>query len=508
MARRIAISVLGLVLGVACGDPTPKLSLGSGCSYNSDCAVGLQCKLGRCQQPCQRMRDCEAGQRCVQVDGVGVCVASAGLSCAAGCKAPFVCGPDGNCRNACGAGIPCLSGHVCVEARPGAGVCADPEEPLAGHDAGVDAPSAPDAGPPLPPSPPDAPAMVPDAAAPACGQPGGGCCQGTTCSANLSCTKGGKRCTCVKACSGTTVLRNDGTIVAPGNVVLKGEDGQPFRADGALDLAAGWSSNAAVQGGCVIRADGTAWCWGTNRYGRLGAGVADEASAFPRQVITTTGTPLTGLRKISNGFSLDTTCATDQNGQVWCWGWGYNYQLGTGSRADSRVATPALVAAGAAPLTGAVDVSVGFQHVCVLKQDTSIWCWGQGVGEFPRSIASSGAAGVACGPDFCCFPTPGPGNVWCMGGRANDGQGLYLLGTEGVGAAGAVFGVMQIAEGRGPLIQALKSDLTVIEWDNTFKVTPAIVDGFNIAAPHLIGTGCFVTSEGAVLPANAVPPCD
>ena len=96
---------------------------GAGCVINTDCNDPLVCKLQHCHAQCVAARDCTGGERCVLVDGNGVCELPTESSCASGatCISPLVCGPDMQCRAACdGGGVGCATGQVCT-----GGLCYD-----------------------------------------------------------------------------------------------------------------------------------------------------------------------------------------------------------------------------------------------------------------------------------------------------------------------------------------------------------------------------------------------
>lgn len=71
---------------------------------------------------------------------------------------------------------------------------------------------------------------------------------------------------------------------------------------------------------CLLRRDGEVWCWGSNLASQSGQ-TATEAILRPRKV---TGLP-SRITKIfaargANSGELSTTCALDNDSDVWCWG--------------------------------------------------------------------------------------------------------------------------------------------------------------------------------------------
>ena len=73
-------------------------------------------------------------------------------------------------------------------------------------------------------------------------------------------------------------------------------------------------------------------------------------------------------------LGLASACGVKNDGTVWCWGEGGDGQLGQGSTADSS--TPVQVSG----LTDAVDLGVGARHACALTAGGEVWCWGENVG--------------------------------------------------------------------------------------------------------------------------------
>jgi len=72
---------------------------------------------------------------------------------------------------------------------------------------------------------------------------------------------------------------------------------------------------------CVIRSDGTFACWGDNRSGQLGLGDSD-----PRSVPTPVTALGNGVASASTGGAH--TCVVKSDGSVWCWGNNQFAQLG------------------------------------------------------------------------------------------------------------------------------------------------------------------------------------
>lgn len=171
----------------------------------------------------------------------------------------------------------------------------------------------------------------------------------------------------------------------------KGEDYLNCRQDcwSWTDLSAGGMGCAYFN--CAVGIDGRAWCWGWNKYGRLGAGtdtgpeMCDFNHPCSRVPIQVAG--LSDVRAVSAGYNH--TCALINDGTVWCWGLNVISQLA--QPAGSHSATPMLAA------TDAAALSAGFDHTCILKHDGTVWCWGSN--EYGQL-----GQGDNMGPELCYYP--------------------------------------------------------------------------------------------------------
>jgi alpha-tubulin suppressor-like RCC1 family protein len=166
---------------------------------------------------------------------------------------------------------------------------------------------------------------------------------------------------------------------------------------------------------CAIATDSTLFCWGDNRFGQLGTGDTN-----PR-LSPTLVTGLTSVAHASNGGGH--TCAQTVDGAVWCWGNNQEGQLGTGDTkpqlSPTRIAGP--------PIT-ADTITNGGSHTCAHEADSSVACWGAnehgelGTGKVSPPSPTPGPVqtlGNRVGRVFagathtCAFTTDGA--VWCWG---------------------------------------------------------------------------------------------
>jgi hypothetical protein len=107
---------------------------------------------------------------------------------------------------------------------------------------------------------------------------------------------------------------------------------------------------------CVIKTNGSLWCWGNNTSGQLGDGT-NTAKNSPVQIMSS------GVSSVSLG--KDHTCAIKTNGSLWCWGYNYLGQLGDG--ANSSRNTPFQIMS-----SGVSSVSLGKDHTCAIKTNGSL----------------------------------------------------------------------------------------------------------------------------------------
>jgi alpha-tubulin suppressor-like RCC1 family protein len=107
-------------------------------------------------------------------------------------------------------------------------------------------------------------------------------------------------------------------------------------------------------------------CWGNDQFGQLGDG--QQTSTNANSPVDVMGLP-SGIRAIAAGGRH--TCAITAQGGLMCWGDNQYGQLGNNSQGNSAV--PVQVTG---MTSGVVAVTLGDRHTCALKDDGSVWCWG------------------------------------------------------------------------------------------------------------------------------------
>ena len=111
-------------------------------------------------------------------------------------------------------------------------------------------------------------------------------------------------------------------------------------------------------------ADGDLTCWGANRHGELGDGTLVDR-AVPAKV--------PGVHHVVGvATGMFHTCAVLASGSVLCWGTREDGELGDGVQDWHPVPTPQVVAG----VSGAVAITAGYVHTCVLLADKTVECWG------------------------------------------------------------------------------------------------------------------------------------
>src|SRR5664280_1334923 len=129
---------------------------------------------------------------------------------------------------------------------------------------------------------------------------------------------------------------------------------------GAMALSSSSQGDAV----CIVKSDGSLWCWGVTACGSLGLTGTEFVTApvaVPRDGLGS------GVKSVSLGSS--TTCAVERSGVAACWG----NSLPWGASPCSEMPTPT-------PISGLPNgisaIATGYDHACALSADESAWCWG------------------------------------------------------------------------------------------------------------------------------------
>jgi alpha-tubulin suppressor-like RCC1 family protein len=130
---------------------------------------------------------------------------------------------------------------------------------------------------------------------------------------------------------------------------------------------------------CALTGTGTAYCWGGNYYGQVGAGTTGGRVTVPTAVVG-------GHTFSSISAGRMHTCGIDVTGDTWCWGWDVYGQLGAGVTGSDRCkffysnepcsGTPLKVAGNVrfAEVMGSEKIS------CGRDVNGAAYCWGAEIG--------------------------------------------------------------------------------------------------------------------------------
>ncbi len=125
---------------------------------------------------------------------------------------------------------------------------------------------------------------------------------------------------------------------------------------------------------CALDNSGRAYCWGSNRRGKLGTGDTVNRR-LPTAVNRTIALAGKRLTRISAGGTH--TCAVDTAGRAYCWGSDRQGQLGIGSADHRRRLRPvAMNRSGLLAHVGLTQITTGHRHTCALSQNGRAYCWG------------------------------------------------------------------------------------------------------------------------------------
>jgi alpha-tubulin suppressor-like RCC1 family protein len=234
---------------------------------------------------------------------------------------------------------------------------------------------------------------------------------------------------------------------------------------------------------CTI--DSTVRSWGGNMNGQLGVNDTLERNS----PVAVHGPGNTGFLRgivavvIRENFSL----ALKSDGTVWAWGYNGDGESGNNTKIDNWVPVQVHGPGNIGFLTGIIAISGGYNHVLALRNDSTVWAWGDNsTGELgdntiiddstpvqvhgPGNIGFlTGIVSIAAGQQFSLV-TMKDGSVWSWGYNGVASLGDYTtidrhtpVQVHGANNVGFLTGVTSIAGGGGHAL-AIKKDSTLWSW--------------------------------------------
>ena len=277
-------------------------------------------------------------------------------------------------------------------------------------------------------------------------------------------------------------LKNNGTVWAWGdNANGRLGDNTTTQRNLPVQVLGGLSDVTSIVAGdshsLALKSNGTVYAWGNNPDGQVGDGTTGNSRLVPVQVLGS----LSNVTSIAAGYTFSLALLSD--GTVKAWGFGGYGQLGDGTGAARSTPISVKDAAGTGTLSGIVSIAGGGSHTVAVKNDGTVWAWGQGqFGQIGNSLTSgsalpvqvkdvagtgyiNGITSVGAGMSYS-LAVKNDGTVWAWGdnyfGQFGDNT-AYNNRLIPVPAAIGLSNAISIDAGYNQTL-ALKSDGTVMAW--------------------------------------------
>lgn len=189
---------------------------------------------------------------------------------------------------------------------------------------------------------------------------------------------------------------------------------------------------------CALMHDRTVKCWGRNDQGELGNGTTTQSDT-PVAVSTLANVVDIDVNT-DDANNSEFSCALRQDGTIWCWGADDYGQLGNGATTGDQN-TPVQVSG----ITDAVDIELGENHACALRENGTVWCWGDnsekslGDGTTDDAAEPVQVSGVTTAVKLatstyrssCAILNDGSAQCWGSDNHAQLGDGTATAGDHG-----------------------------------------------------------------------------
>jgi len=179
----------------------------------------------------------------------------------------------------------------------------------------------------------------------------------------------------------------------------------------------------------AIKSDGSVWVWGNNQYGQLGDGTRINKTS------PSLASGLYGFISISSG--VDHSLGLKADGTVWAWG----DNLNGGNLADDTI-TQSSIPVQIRQLSSVVAISAGLAQSFALKDDGTVWAWGnnqygqlgdgtKNKANYPVKVANIDSVVAISNTYTHTLALKSDGTVWAWGNNQNgelgDGTSIEKL---------------------------------------------------------------------------------
>ena len=195
--------------------------------------------------------------------------------------------------------------------------------------------------------------------------------------------------------AGFCVIKTDGSLYMASFDVNRGATGLVKKLDHVSEVSVGKQVLA-------VREDGTLWAWGSDWNGGLGFGdrvpTPSARSDFEKYY---TDQPVQIMENVAHVDTAVHSMALLRDGSVWCWGYNSSGEVGTGTIpsvtgghinedrstiwleigvSEAYERTPVKV------MDGVKQIFAGSGYSCAIKNDGSLWAWGDVPGWCPDGV--------------------------------------------------------------------------------------------------------------------------